>query len=98
MEEGRPSSTAVAAAKMRAAHLLWDEPKILFVFHIGYCLCRRSPFDFAHSTLRANGTLNVRIEKPLVLSPSKHQRPTAQWNSDLALPVNSYRDNSMFVC
>jgi methyltransferase (TIGR00027 family) len=30
MEEGRPSSTAVAAAMMRAAHLLWDaEPKIL---------------------------------------------------------------------
>jgi methyltransferase (TIGR00027 family) len=30
MEEGRPSATAVAAAMMRAAHLLWDdEPKIL---------------------------------------------------------------------
>jgi methyltransferase (TIGR00027 family) len=30
MEEGRPSATAMVAAMMRAAHLLWDgEPKIL---------------------------------------------------------------------
>src|ERR1700730_13597041 len=30
MEEGRPSFTALAAAMLRAAHLLWDDPpKIL---------------------------------------------------------------------
>jgi methyltransferase (TIGR00027 family) len=30
MEEGRPSSTALAAAMLRAAHLLWDDPPKIF--------------------------------------------------------------------
>jgi hypothetical protein len=39
------------------------------------CPCRaRSPFDFAHATLRANGVGERGEETPLVLSLSKHEQ------------------------
>ena len=41
MEEGRPSFTALGAAMLRAAHLLWDDPPKIFedTFALRLCGC-----------------------------------------------------------
>jgi methyltransferase (TIGR00027 family) len=68
MEEGRPSSTAMMTAMLRAAHLLWDDPPKIF----------EDPFALGLSGCANEAVLRAKLDGFLADLAAKADRSSAQ--------------------
>ena len=80
MEEGRPSATAMIAARMRAAHMLWDDAPKIFQDSLALGLSGVESETALQATLRAIQAAHARRSTPEFAQVFRITR--AAWSCD----------------